>query len=135
VRPEAFFSGPGLDRADALRASPQRIAELATRPDARELVWLDGIPATDERGNLCWQEVTDASLFLGLKGQAPRFSGLAKPATQAVRVSCTCAALVCRSRAISGKAGRYMSIESGPIALTSPSTTTSLSGALVTAYT
>jgi len=86
VRPEPFFSGPGLDRADALRASPQRIAELATRPDARELVWLDGIPATDERGNLCWQEVTDASLFLGLKGQAPRFSGLAKPATQAFSV-------------------------------------------------
>jgi len=86
VRPEPFFSGPGLDRADALRATPEKIAALATREDARELVWKDGIPAMDERGNLQWQPVNDASLFLGLAGEAPRFSALTDPATQAFGV-------------------------------------------------
>ena len=33
--PDPFFAGPGLDRADALRAHPERIAALAQRPDAR----------------------------------------------------------------------------------------------------
>jgi NAD+ diphosphatase len=86
VRPEPFFSGPGLDRADQLRGTPDKIAALATRQDARELVWQDGIPAMDERGNLRWQQVTDASLFLGLAGDAPRFSSLVDPATQAFSV-------------------------------------------------
>ena len=86
MRPEPFFSGPGLDRADPFRAAPEKIAELATRNDARELVWQDGIPAMDERGSLLWREVTDASLFLGLAGDAPRFSALADPATQAFSV-------------------------------------------------
>src|SRR3954454_13750421 len=49
----------------------------------------------------------------------------ARPATHAVSVSCTCAALACKRAAISGNAGRYMSIDSGPIAFTAPSTTTS----------
>ena len=80
--PDAFFSGPGLDRADALRGSPDKIAELATREDARQLVWRDGIPAIDESGRLEWQEVGDAPLFLGFDGEAPRFSALADPATQ-----------------------------------------------------
>ncbi len=45
----------------------------------------------------------------------------ASPATHAVSVSWTGDALVSqRSRAISGNAGRYMSIDSGPIALTEP---------------
>ena len=86
MRPEPFFSGPGLDRADQLRATPERISALATRHDARELVWQDGIPAMDARGNLCWQQVTDASLFLGFSGEGPRFSPLADPATQAFSV-------------------------------------------------
>ena len=80
--PEPFFSGPGLDRADALRGSPDKIAELATREDARQLVWRDGIPAIDGSGSLEWQEVGDAPLFLGFDGGAPRFSALADPATQ-----------------------------------------------------
>jgi NAD+ diphosphatase len=84
--PEPFFSGPGLDRADALRASATDIAGLAARPDARELVWRDGVPATDEEGRLHWQEVRNASLFLGLDGDAPRFSALAEPASQAFSV-------------------------------------------------
>src|SRR3954452_18422934 len=49
----------------------------------------------------------------------------ASPATQAVSVSWTADALVFIARAISGNAGRYMSIDSGPIALTDPSTTMS----------
>jgi NAD+ diphosphatase len=86
VRPEPFFSGPGLNRADALRASPARVAELAAREDARELLWHDGIPAIDERGNLLWGPVLEASLFLGLDGDAPRFSAIAACAFQAFSV-------------------------------------------------
>jgi NAD+ diphosphatase len=77
-----FFSGAGLDRADALRASPDKLGELASREDARELVWRDGIPAMDERGKLAWSELSEPSLFLGLDGDAPRFSPIAEPATQ-----------------------------------------------------
>jgi NAD+ diphosphatase len=79
VRPETFFSGPGLDRADSLRASPERIAELAARGDARELVWRDGIPAMRDDGSLDWREVSDPALFLGLESGAPRFSMLVEP--------------------------------------------------------
>lgn len=56
------------------------------RSDARELVWRDGIPAMDERGNLQWQAVADAPLFLGFADGAPRFSALADPAVQAFSV-------------------------------------------------
>lgn len=83
---DAFFSGPGLDRADAVRARPEEIAALVGREDARELVWRDGIPAMDERGALRWRPVGDAPLFLGLDSGAPRFSPLAEPATQAFSV-------------------------------------------------
>lgn len=86
MQPEPFFSGPGLDRADPLRASPERIAELARRGDARELLWSDGIPAIDESGSLLWGPVTEAPLFLGLDGNAPRFSAIADPSAQAFNV-------------------------------------------------
>ncbi|MGN6058580.1 MAG: NAD(+) diphosphatase [Sphingomicrobium sp.] len=86
MRPEVFFSGRGLDRADALRASPEKIADLAVRDDARELVWRDGIPAMDEHGALEWRKVAEPSLFLGLEGGAPRFSALAEPAAMAFSV-------------------------------------------------
>ena len=49
----------------------------------------------------------------------------ASPVTHAVSVSWTTEALAPNSRASSGKAGRYMSIDSGPIAITDPSTITS----------
>jgi NAD+ diphosphatase len=75
LRPEPFFAGPGLDRADAARAQPDRIAEFARSPLARELVWKDGLPALDADGSLQWREVSDASLFLGLNGDAPCFCG------------------------------------------------------------
>lgn len=86
MRPEPFFSGPGLDRADALRASPDTIAELALRPDARELLWREGIPAIDESGSLVWGPVRECPLFLGLDGNAPRFSAILDPAAQAFSV-------------------------------------------------
>jgi NAD+ diphosphatase len=86
VRPEPFFSGPGLDRADQLRGTPEKIAELATRDDARQLAWRDGIPEMDERGRLVWTQVSDPALFLGLNGDAPRFSPLAEAAAQAFSV-------------------------------------------------
>jgi NAD+ diphosphatase len=86
MRPEPFFSGAGLDRADALRASPDKLSELAARIDARELVWGDGIPAMDEHGRLRWSEVSEPGLFLGFDGDAPRFSPISEPATQAFSV-------------------------------------------------
>ena len=72
-----YFSGPGLDRADALRADPGALAALAGHPDARQLLWAEGLPLIDEDGRLCWSELTDPALFLGLDGDAPRFSAIA----------------------------------------------------------
>jgi NAD+ diphosphatase len=74
--PEAFFSGPGLDRADLLRAKPERLAELAARDDAMQLAWSDGLPLLDERGQLVWEPMSAPALFLGLDGDSPRFASL-----------------------------------------------------------
>jgi NAD+ diphosphatase len=76
LQPEPFFSGKGLDRADALRADPQAIARLAEHPEARELAWRDGLPAIAEDGKLVWQEVSAPELFLGLDGDRPRFASI-----------------------------------------------------------
>jgi NAD+ diphosphatase len=76
LRPEPFFAGPGLDRADSARAEPERIAEFARSPLARQLLWQDGLPALSPDGSLQWREVSDPALFLGLDGHAPRFSAL-----------------------------------------------------------
>ena len=84
--PEPFFAGAGLDRADPLRVSAEKIAELARRDDARELVWIDGIPAIGALGRLEWGAIAEPSLFLGLDNGSPRFSSLAQPATQAFSV-------------------------------------------------
>jgi NAD+ diphosphatase len=84
--PEPFFAGAGLDRADALRGLPDRLAELATREDARELLWQNGLPAIDQHGRLRWGALSDPALFLGLEGSAPRFSSLADPAGMAFSV-------------------------------------------------
>lgn len=84
--PDTFFAGPGLDRADALRGSPDKLAALASHPDGKELVWRDGLPAMDERGRLVWRHGTDGALFLGLDGDAPRYSRLAEPAAMAFSV-------------------------------------------------
>ena len=78
--PEPFFSGQGLDRADLLRAQPDKLAELASSSDARQLLWADGMPLLDEAGRLCWDRVEEPSVFLGMDGEAPCFSSL--PPTQ-----------------------------------------------------
>jgi NAD+ diphosphatase len=73
--PDPFFSGPGLDRADHLRADPAAIDALLSDPEALELVWREGAPVLDERGRLTWQPIAgEPPLFLGLDGEAPRFS-------------------------------------------------------------
>ena len=74
---EPFFSGPGLDRADALRSQPERIAELARHPAAGGLVWREGAPAIGPHGCLEWRPLAgQPPLFLGLDGEAPCFSDI-----------------------------------------------------------
>ena len=75
--PDPFFGGPGLDRADALRADDAAIQALAEREDSRELVWRDGLPAVDSgSGRLEWKPIESPALFLGLDGDIPCFSAL-----------------------------------------------------------
>jgi len=79
LRPEPFFSGPGIDRADVLRADPSRISELAQSGRARQLRWRDGLPAVGDDGRLEWQKVSNPELFLGLCEDQPCFSGTEQP--------------------------------------------------------
>jgi NAD+ diphosphatase len=75
--PEPFFAGTGLDRADALRCQPERVAALAARSDARQLEWDNGTPALGANGRLRWSAVTGAPpLFLGLDEEVAHFSDL-----------------------------------------------------------
>lgn len=74
--PDVFFAGPGLDRADQLRAQPERLAALAGEAGARQLQWQDGLPALGPDGRLQWAPVTDPALFLGLDEGVPRFSAV-----------------------------------------------------------
>lgn len=76
MRPEPYFSGSGLDRADALRCDPAAIAALAERADARQLLWADGLPLIGGDGKLSWAPVSDPALFLGLDGDVPHFSAI-----------------------------------------------------------
>lgn len=72
---EAFFSGPGLDRADLLRGDENALTELRERGDGRELIWDGGLPLLGEEGRLCWGPVSAPDLFLGLANNgSPRFS-------------------------------------------------------------
>ncbi len=77
--PDPFFAGPGLDRADALRADEAAIAALAARPDARELKWSDGFPELTPEGRLAWRSCESAELFLGLNGETPCFCSIEEP--------------------------------------------------------
>ena len=70
-----------MDRADLLRAQPDKLAELAARPGARQLQWADGMPRLDEAGQLAWASVDQPGVFLGMDGESPCFSPL--PPTQA----------------------------------------------------
>ena len=78
--PEPFFSGPGLDRADQFRATPDRVAELASTAEARQLLWHDGLPAVGPDGRLEWQPVSAPDLFLGVAADGtPLFSATEEP--------------------------------------------------------
>jgi NAD+ diphosphatase len=75
--PDPFFCGPGLDRADHLRADPAAIVALRDHVEARELAWNEGAPLLDEQGRPRWQPISgEPPLFLGFDGEAPRFSHL-----------------------------------------------------------
>lgn len=76
--PKPFFSGPGLDRADPLRARPEEIERLRATPEARSLCWADGAPVPGDGGKLDWGAVAgDEPLFLGFDHQRrPCFSAL-----------------------------------------------------------
>ncbi len=77
--PEPFFSGAGIDRADALRARPEAIADLIASPDARSLNWSGGVPTLDPEGALVWIPVSgDEPIFLGVDQGQPRFAALPK---------------------------------------------------------
>ena len=78
MRPEPFFSGPGIDRADQVRVDPLRLAEL-TGAEARQLIWRDGLPAVGEDGRLEWQPASATDLFLGIQDGQPRFSATEQP--------------------------------------------------------
>ena len=76
--PDAFFAGPGLDRADALRARPDEIARLAASAQARAIVWQEDAPALEEDGRIRWQAMSGGEpLFLGLtENGEPCFSAI-----------------------------------------------------------
>ena len=74
--PDAFFAGPGLDRADHLRFDEEELKRIAQSPAARELVWSEGLPSIDQDGRLQLQPAQDPQLFLGLTTDAPIFSPL-----------------------------------------------------------
>jgi NAD+ diphosphatase len=78
LRPEPFFSGPGIDRADQIRVDPLRLAEL-TGAGARQLIWRDGLPAIGTDGRLEWQAASATDLFLGIQDGQPRFSAIEQP--------------------------------------------------------
>lgn len=72
--PDVFFTGPGLDRADQLRARPDELARLAATDGARQLRWEGGLPALDRDGRLIWGRCSDPALFLGMDAGIPCFS-------------------------------------------------------------
>jgi len=79
LRPEPFFSGPGIDRADQVRVDEARLAEIARREDGLQLQWRDGLPAIGADGRLEWQRAASSDLFLGIQDGAPRFSATEQP--------------------------------------------------------
>ena len=79
MRPEPFFSGPGIDRADQVRVDEARLAEIASRDDGLQLIWRDGLPAVGADGKLEWKIATSSELFLGMKDGRPRFSASEQP--------------------------------------------------------
>jgi NAD+ diphosphatase len=76
LRLEPFFSGAGLDRADALRADEAALRELAAGAAARQLKWHEGLPELTPDGRLDWDSPSNPELFLGFDGKAPRFCAI-----------------------------------------------------------
>jgi NAD+ diphosphatase len=74
--PEPFFSGRGLDRADALRGNEAALQALASSEASLQLQWHDGLPQLDEVGRLTWAPANDAQLFLGFDGESARFCAI-----------------------------------------------------------
>ena len=79
MRPEPFFSGPGIDRADQVRVDEARLADVVARDDGLQLLWRDGLPAVGPDGRLEWQLPTSSDLFLGIQDGQPRFSAIEQP--------------------------------------------------------
>ena len=82
MRPEPFFSGPGIDRADQIRVDASRLGEL-TANGASQLIWRDGLPAIGPDGRLQWEPATSPDLFLGLQDGEARVSATVQPHTNA----------------------------------------------------
>ena len=76
LRLEPFFSGAGLDRADALRADEAALRELAAGATARQLKWHEGLPELTPDGRLDWDSASKPELFLGFDGDAPCFCAI-----------------------------------------------------------
>ena len=80
------FTGARIDRADAIRNDPARLAEAQSAISAR-LLRLDGLdPQGDEQGQLVWGSLAEAGddaelAFLGLVDGKPRWVALAPPGT------------------------------------------------------
>lgn len=74
--PEPFFSGSGLDRADALRGDDVALRALAERSAARQLKWSGGLPVLTPDGKLDWGAPSKPELFLGFDGEFPCFSAI-----------------------------------------------------------
>ena len=83
MRPEPFFSGLGIDRADLVRTQPERLAELVAALSSRQLVWAGGLPAIGDDGRLQWQPVSRSDLFLGIADGIAHFSATEQPAANA----------------------------------------------------
>jgi NAD+ diphosphatase len=80
---EPFMSGPGLDRADALRADQAALQALSESAEAKQLQWQDGLPQLDSDGRLLWGPPSCPELFLGFDGKHPRFCGIEEVAPSA----------------------------------------------------
>jgi NAD+ diphosphatase len=79
------FCGAQIDRADAIRSNPDRLADLRASLGARLLVLdgLDPVPG-DEPGSLSWTSIANAPegaeiVFLGLLDGKPRFAAVPPP--------------------------------------------------------
>ena len=84
--PEPLFTGPGLNRADALRADESALLELANRAAARQLRWQEDLPELATDGRLSWDIPSNPELFLGFDGESPRFSAIG-PVTAEARAA------------------------------------------------